>query len=415
MIAKRPPLPGAPPRAPGEAARARCAIASIAALAGATAAAAPPLGFKLPIERSGDAFAVDPLASIAPPPSLERLFSIAWRTPLAEFDPALFRPRETAGLAYDRNMQVLFAGARDGRVHAVDVDGVELWEFDAGAPFNGGPALDRDRVFAATAGGLLFALDAGSGQELWRYDAKEELMTAPVVAGDLVYAVSGADALFAVGAADGKWRWQHRRDSPSALTVRGAARPAVRGGRLVAGFSDGTAVGFDAKDGTVSWTARLSPATRTQLYDVDADFVFDDDGAVFGASYSDGVFRLRADTGQVEWQTAVSGAAALALRGSSLYVGAAGHVYALDAGNGRIAWDVAIGGLAAAKLLLVGRHLVAATAGPILFLDAATGRLRRAFNPGRGVSAPPLYAEGTLYVLSNVGHLYALDLPGASR
>ena len=59
---------------------------------------------------------------------------------------------------------------------------------------------------------------------------------------------------------------------------------------------------------------------------------------------------------------------------------------------------------------VTGNMVALPTGGPLLFVDALTGRPKRAFNPGRGVTAPPDFVGGTVYVVSNMGVLYALHL-----
>jgi outer membrane protein assembly factor BamB len=354
--------------------------------------------------------------SAPPPRALNKLFTVEWRRELADVsDIFLFKPQETGQPAYDRNTGNVYVATREGRIVCLDSDGHDVWEFQGVGSFNGGPTLYKERLYAAGAGGFLYALDSVDGKLLWKYDAKEELLTAPVVTDDLVYVMSTADALFAIGTTDGKWRWQHRRDSASTLTVRGAARPGLRDGVLYAGFADGYGVAFDAKEGTVKWATRLSLATRTQLYDVDADVVFSPDGAVYMASYSDGIYRMRADNGQVEWHTHFSGIASMSIRDWTLYAGGAGHLYAVNAVNGKITWDVPMTDLAARAPVAFDHLVVSATSGPLLFVDATSGRPLRAFDPGRGVCATPVFAEGRLYVFSNRGELYALrmEAPGA--
>ncbi len=349
--------------------------------------------------------------SKAPPRPVNKLFTVEWRRELSDIsDLFLYKPIETAQPAYDANTGNVYVANREGKLFCLDSDGSALWEFDGRGAFNGGPTLYKDRLYAASAGGILYALDAVNGKVLWQYDAKEELLTAPTVTDEITYVMSTADALFAVGTADGKWRWQHRRDTASTLTVRGASRPAVRNGLVYAGFSDGYGVAFDAKEGTVKWATRLSLATRAQLFDVDTDPVFTADGAVYMASYSDGLYRMKPETGQVDWQTHLSGASSLTVRGDTLYVGAANHLYAVSSRNGKILWDVPMTGLAPRNPVLVDQMVIAATSGPLLFADAATGRPLRGFDPGRGVSAPPVIAGNRLFLFSNRGEIYALRL-----
>lgn len=361
---------------------------------------------------SDDGFEEERLLRSKPPRhARNKLVTVEWRHELADVsDPLLFKPLETAQPAYDRNTGNIYVGTREGKLYCVDTDGRVIWEFDGVGAFGAGPTLHKDRVYAASGGGFLYALDAIDGKQIWRYDAKEELLTAPVVTDELTYVMSTADALFAIGTADGKWRWQHRRETASQLTVRGASRPALRNGLVYAGFADGYGVALDAKEGTVKWATRLAVSSRSQLYDVDTDPVFTPDGAVYMGSYSDGLYRMKPDNGQVEWQTHLTGIASLTVRDWTLYVGAAGHLYAVSAANGKVIWDVPMNNLAPRAPLAVGRFVITATSGPLLFADAHTGRPLGTFDPGRGVSATPIFADGTLYMLSNRGELYSLRL-----
>jgi hypothetical protein len=63
--------------------------------------------------------------------------------------------------------------------------------------------------------------------------------------------------------------------------------------------------------------------------------------------------------------------------------------------------------------LVLGRYLVFSGSRAGLFIvDRSTGELLELFNPGQGVCAAPTIdlAARRLYVLSNGGSLYALDL-----
>jgi outer membrane protein assembly factor BamB len=69
--------------------------------------------------------------------------------------------------------------------------------------------------------------------------------------------------------------------------------------------------------------------------------------------------------------------------------------------------------------VLTRGYLVVPTSTALAFVDPTVGKVRAAWNPGRGVSATPsrfVSARGSgnrLYVLSNLGTLYALRLTGS--
>jgi len=257
------------------------------------------------------------------------------------------------------------------------------------------------------------AVDATSGKQLWEYDATEEIVTKPLLAMGMVFVVSSADTIYALDQQKGEWRWQYRREAPATdFTVRGAARPAVADGRLFAGFADGFAVSLDARDGTLQWAKDLGGGKP--FADVDAGPVLDEEGHVFFASFASGIFALEAATGKLVWTAKRNGVNALALDPATrrLFAGGDGFAASYQARTGTGIWNVSLGAdHAVSGIGLANGLMIASTGlGPLLFIDGFNGRLRRSFDPGRGVSAPVNVVGSQAYVLSNRGVLYDLGI-----
>jgi outer membrane protein assembly factor BamB len=344
----------------------------------------------------------------------ERVFSVAWWARADETFGLPYRPIEPGEPEVDPATGRVFVGTGDGKVHALDSRGHYLWEYDAKGPFNSGPAFAGGRLFVATSRGRIVCLDANSGKLIWEYMAGEELVTKPVVAEGLVLTVSAADTVYAVDQSSGEWKWQYRRDISAELTVRGAARPLVGKGRMYVGFADGYAVSLDSKDGAIRWAKDLGGGK--QFADVDAGPVADEAGRVFFASFATGIFCLDAEKGGIVWHVAQAGTSALAIDvpGGRLLAGGNGFVGAYSADGGVPLWRASLGAdrFISGMAVTNGLVLAATGTGPLLFLDSASGRLRRSFNPGRGVAAKPLVLPGEAFVLSNRGYVYSLLLEG---
>jgi outer membrane protein assembly factor BamB len=219
------------------------------------------------------------------------------------------------------------------------------------------------------------------------------------------------DALLAIDPASGKQRWRYRRESVTGFTVRGASTPKVHQGVAFIGFSDGYLVALAIEDGTVKWERALSTPSK-QFMDVDTSPVLDEEGRLFAASYKDGIYALDSQSGAVQWHTARSGVTSLLLRGPVLFAAGDQQVGALHEETGRSVWSFNLGSRAAQAPVLAAGLLVVPTSGPLIFVDPATGRARSYWNPGKGVSATPLWSHSRLYVLSNLGFLYAMRLHG---
>jgi outer membrane protein assembly factor BamB len=191
------------------------------------------------------------------------------------------------------------------------------------------------------------------------------------------------------------------------------------------GFADGYMVALGLSDGAQKWERNLTTSGGTQFLDVDSTPLLDQAGRLFAASYKDGVYGLKADTGDLEWTTARQGVSSLVQSGDEIIVSGEGKLQALFSQTGKEMWSLDLnqghpkGGLfggapstAGRPPLLLRGVLVVPTTGALMFVDALKGRARMAWNPGKGVTATPALSHGRLYVLSNMGTVFALQLRG---
>ncbi|QSQ26200.1 PQQ-binding-like beta-propeller repeat protein [Pyxidicoccus parkwayensis] len=339
------------------------------------------------------------------------VFSVNWWAPLAPPARLEYAPREVASPAYDPDNKHVIALTRDGFVRAVGSDGKVKWSFHTPVRFNAGARVSDGVVYVPGGDGVLYALDSATGDVKWKYSAGESLATVPVVADGLVLVASQSDTLFAVKAADGVWAWQYRRDPPPGFTIRGASTPLVHEGTAYVGFSDGFVVALSLADGSATWEKALS-GTGTEFLDVDTQPVINEAGHLFVASYKNGIYALEADTGDMLWNTAVGGVTSLLARGQMLFAAGDGRVDAYLADSGRLLWSLPLGERAAFAPVFAQGMLLVPIQRSLLFVDPRTGRSRVSWNPGSGITATPFVRGNQVYVLSNNGFLYALDVNG---
>ncbi len=341
------------------------------------------------------------------PPAPVALYRVAWERVVVSPRPLEVNPLEGGGAAVDASTGLVVFGTRDGWLHALRKDGTVAWELHGGGAFTGPPAIDGDTVYAGGSDGRLYAIALTTGKERWRYEAKEELGTRPVVAEGTVFVASLQDTLFAVDARTGVWKWHHRREPRTGFTMRGAAGAAVRAGVVYAGYSDGWVAALDASNGRAIWEKPVAPAGDY----LDVDGLQVDDGRVFATAYSGAVLALDAQTGETVWTFRTPGAARVAVGGGLVVAVTVSSVVALTRDSGARVWATPLNGAPAAAPVFV-RSWVAVPAGHggLRFLEAATGRTLRVFDPGSGVSSAPGVLDGRVYVLSNAGGLFALDL-----
>jgi outer membrane protein assembly factor BamB len=343
--------------------------------------------------------------AVLPPPPV-KLFRVAWQRPLVTPRSLETRPQERGGVAADAGRGLAILGTRDGWLHAVRADGTVAWEVRAGGGF-GPPAVHGDTVYAGSADGRLYAVEISSGKTRWAYDAKEDLSTRPAVANGTVIVASLRDTVFAVDAASGAWRWHHRREAKDGLTIMGAASVQVSGGTAYAAAADGTVSALDVGTGAVRWERQVAP--RGTHPDVDALAL--DGQRLYAAAYSGAVLALDGRTGKTLWSAKAEGATQVALAGGLVVAVTGTSVLGLSPADGSALWTTPLDGSPGGAPALAGKWLlVPAGAGGLRWLEAATGRPLRTFEPGTGVLGSPGVAAGRIYVLTNGGDLFALDL-----
>lgn len=345
--------------------------------------------------------------SLSPAPVA--LYRVAWERPFVQTEALDWRPTEHGGVAVDPTTGLAIFGTRDGWLHAVRPDGTVAWELQGEGAF-GTPAVDGDTVYVGTAGGKLHAVAIPTGKERWAYRTEEDLSTRPAVAHGSVYVASLQDTVFCLDAGTGAWKWHHRRaQKGEGFTIFGAASAVAGADAVYAAYSDGFAAALDPKTGAPLWEKQIAP----QDGHLDVDAIALDGTRLYAAAYSGAVLAVEARTGDVAWKVQVPGAAQLAVAGGLVVAVTATNVLGLSITNGATAWTAPLGpaGAPAGLPATAGKWvLVPADAGGLRWIEIASGRTLRVFDPGTGVSGTPALLGRRVYVLSNGGALFALDL-----
>ena len=341
-------------------------------------------------------------------PDVLAVYTITWWQKLVDAPTLEYGPREPARPGADTINDRVVTGTRDGVLRSIDSKGRIVWRFASGQPFSAGPAVVDGFVFAPGGDGFLYCFRADTGELFWKYEAGEDLVTVPVVVDGRVLVASQSDTLFAIEAATGKWLWQYRRDTPAGFTVRGASRPTVREGIVYVGFSDGHFAALRLDSGAAVWDRVLS--TGTQFVDVDAPAVFDPKGNLVVAAYKDGLFSLDPGSGETLWHTAITGMVGLVTRGDVVYATGEARAIAVLASTGKVLWTTSLGERAGLQPALAAGWLMVPTGRNLLFIDPASGFIRQTFDPGKGITATPEVHGLEVYLLSNLGFVYALEM-----
>jgi outer membrane protein assembly factor BamB len=294
---------------------------------------------------------------------------------------------------------VAYIGGGDGLLYALDaMTGDERWHFEAGEAAEITPTVAEGIVYLNTLGGALIAVDAATGSEVWRFAEPVAADSTPVIVDSTLFAGSEEGVLFAIDAATGEEHWRY---TVAAEFTRSAA---VTDGTVFVGTTDGRAYGIAAEDGAELW-----------------EFVGDEPGNIIGtltaaggtvyATQTETLYALDAATGQERWRNAeTAGFRPITVSGDRLYgSGLDNSVYALDATSGEILWSFATADtIQASPALVDGVLYVASFDRNVYALDAETGEERWRFPIDGELTYGPSVANGVVYASTARGTVYAI-------
>jgi outer membrane protein assembly factor BamB len=293
----------------------------------------------------------------------------------------------------------------------------ELYAFDAttGAllwrrTLSGEPASDMTVAngmlyVSFLTGHVLRAFNASSGVGLWSFPGPT---FAPTVVGGVVYAADDLHSLWALDATTGQKLWVARVPFGGYGTGVAVSDGRVYAGGHVAGGLPSPLYAYDAATGALLWRTR----TGGQIQGTPAVV----GNKVFVGSGDHLLYAVNASTGHVRW-TAPTGsviASSAAVADGRVFVGSADHSeYAFDARTGQQLWATPTGGnitAIQASIVANGVVYVGSNDNSEHAFDATTGEQLWSYQASEDIHKQSL-VNGTLYVTSTDGYLYAFRLP----
>lgn len=301
----------------------------------------------------------------------------------------------------------LYVGTHAGTLWAFNSEGIPLWQRDLGARIYAAALIDRQgTVFVGTDGRGFFGLDP-KGEVRFSIATRDDADTPASVAHDGTLRFAAGRTLYSI-AAKGTVLWTFDAGGKLFTSVTLDDE-----GSAFFGAQDDHVYGVDAK-------GKLLFRYRTSA-DVDVTPVLADDGTLYVASDDQHVYCLARD-GTLVWATRLEGhvRGALALGADNTLLathsGPRGALVALDRATGEKRFRFAFGLTDHVDSGVRGGPLVDAEGAIYVgadddYLHALTkqGKLRWALSVGSDLEASPiLSADGTLYVVSIEGVLFAV-------
>ena len=318
------------------------------------------------------------------------------------------RPFQFATPVVDGNR--LYVGVERGIFYAVDIHrGKKVWDYTTQGGVQARATVQDQNVFVPDTKGNVYALDKTTGKVLWVANLDGEIMSAPLYYDGKLYVVTLAKEFAILDPEKGTVLWQvHQRTKDSGFTIRKSADPVYVDGNILVGYSDGTLVAHDPKDGRVKWGKQLGDRSK-EFHDVDATILVA--GKVAYVSSADNhFFALNPNSGAILWEAPMGNVNNALLYNEALYVTSSGIVYSLKPDSGEILWEQNLEVAEISAPAVYGNWLtVVATKGKTYFLDRNSGDILHSWFVKGGSYSDPILSENRLFLLSNASRLYGFE------
>ncbi len=300
---------------------------------------------------------------------------------------------------------VVFPGD-SGYLVALDADGEERWRTGTdtdGRGIHGTPAVADGRVYVGAYDGVLYAVDAETGDVDWETKLGGSIGSSPLYHdGRIVMAVEYADpegSTFVVNAADGEVVWEDPEHRP---TDHPHSTPAVdlESGRLVCGSNDGLLYGWSYPDLEFEWS--FETESRNNDGEIKGPIATYDGGAYFG-SWDHHVYRVNLEDGSEDWSfetgNLVMSGPAIDPTLETVFVGSHdGNLYALDAQSGERHWSFPTDRpITGCPTVYENRVLVGSKDGGLYALEKRSGDLVWEVDNDGVVTSTPRVIDGAVY------------------
>lgn len=315
----------------------------------------------------------------------------------------------------------LYLGTDDGTMLALDTKtGEQCWVFetDPRSRIRLVPTVESGVLYFGTAGGQFYAVEVETGRLRWKGEVKSWVTGSPVVRGGVVF-LSCYDGEISALSPGGQVLWRHSAGGEFINTPL-----ALAGDLVVYGTMSGSVVAVDSASGaqrwlqaTAGWVSGLALDTAT--------------GALVVSSVgprAGGIYRLSTEKGEVVWRYSSKDNnywSAPAISSGSVRAGNLGSLVSLGLEAGVLEWAMDV---EPATLMVSGKKRVfyPAVRTPVVARSgiyavstfevpspakmhcvSLDGEVRSSFVLPDAPCAAPVYADGSLYMVTTRGAVQA--------
>lgn len=326
----------------------------------------------------------------------------------------------------------VYAASRNGDVYAFNkITGERLWHTDLEdgeenderrtVGLAGGITLGEGAIYIAAENGYVYALNSATGELLWKFNSGSEIIAAPACDYSQVYVMSSYGQLTAINLTTGQKVWSSGSDS-KILALRGTSAPIVlEGGVVMYGTSDGKLNFVRADRGVLvkqvhvgsahgtTQLARLNDVVTTPLVISNEIYITGLAGELKGIVYPQ--FHTLWARNYGSYQDLAYDLSDLALTDRS------GHVHAIIRMDGSERWvnSALTYRLVSGPAYLDDYVLVGDYEGYLYWLDGADGHFVNMQKlDSSGIYTAPVIDNGIAYIVTRNGELWAVTYKGSS-
>jgi outer membrane protein assembly factor BamB len=286
----------------------------------------------------------------------------------------------------------------------------------------GGVAYDNGKVFVTSGFGVVYAMDARTGERVWGQDIGLPIVNAPVVSGGRVFFSTQDNHLYCLAESDGRQLWTHQ-GIPESAGVLSSTSVAVSGEFVIVPYTSGELYALRVQNGQVAWSDVLSHSGQvtalSELDDIAGRPVIDRE-LVLAISHSGVMAAISLASGDRLWSRDIGGTQTPLAAGDWVYVITDdGKMLCLSRKEGKVRWVHQMPQFEdvenqqriitwSGPLLVSDRLIAMSSDGYMEALSPYTGKLLARVEMEGGTSVAPIAANGTVYMYTDDADLVAL-------
>lgn len=266
---------------------------------------------------------------------------------------------------------LVYIGGYNGKIYAFNSSSLEMrWVYPRDGslqPIVGGPVVAQDKVYIGCADGKVYALDAATGDPEWDspFETKDKIWSTPAIDGDALYIGSFDKKLYAIDAITGKAKWQQPFETQGAIV----STPLVYNNMVYIGSLDRHVYAVSASGGGMIWKSSVEAVKWFWAKPIAYN------NTIYAGNLDGKVYILNAETGDEV-------------------------VEAIDLGSP----------ISSSPVLVDDVIIIASEDGQVWTVDTGNNEKRLLKDLGEKIYAPLCAGEGVVYVHTQRGILYEVDV-----